>query len=84
MAPFLDACQFSSGGAADNEEYFADESPSPTIMRRPGIIVSRNEEFIIATLLMFEAAVLWEILRTAMVLFCHWMVGVFAPSPKGD
>jgi hypothetical protein len=53
------------------------------VLRNPGVIVSRNEEFMIAAVLMCEAVVLWEISRTPMVFFCHWTVGNFVASPKG-
>jgi hypothetical protein len=53
------------------------------VSRKSRIIVLRNEEFMIAALLMCEAAVLWGISRTPTLLFCHWMAGDFASS-KGD
>jgi hypothetical protein len=37
--------------------------PLVEVSRKPGIIVLRNEEFMIAALLMCEAVVLWEISR---------------------
>jgi hypothetical protein len=41
------------------------------VSRKSKIIVSQNEEFMIAALLMCEGAVFWEISRTPAVLFCH-------------